>query len=1223
MKFGFNARKAASASRRRTSRRIGRHDTLQVDRLEPRQMMSANTFSGTVMSGVGNLGRPQANAAVTLWEATDAAPHALGTATSRRNGTFQIAHVAGATTTGIFYVTADLGGGVSLTTVLGTKLPRVAITVNELTTVAAGYSMTQFCRADGGIGGDTFGLRIAAGMNSNLVSTTTGAASAVLRSAPNMYETNSLQTLRSLGNLTAAMVRSRPLERALLRSQFFAAATPRNGTVPDNVFEAFAEINRHPDSHVAEIYGMTRYSATYSKGLFQAPDAFTLTVVVNNSGSRKAMMAGPAQLVFDDRGYAWVSNNMISPDKPDSSKNFFVLQPNGAPSTSSPKSPVTGGGTLGGSFGITIDPTTGNIWATNVGWGKAPGDIPGLEPYESGTGSVSLFSPTGIPLSGDKGFFGINQTTGEFPAVKRAQGIQVDSQGNVYIASLENNSVVVFPKGDPTKAVSYRVPESVWRAFNAQYDPTNPDLNHFQSPFDVRLAADDSVWVSYSGDLSDITAPGGFVRVKLHGGPGSYTVEPLFTPVGVAPTSGVTNPTVDDNFLHAPKGMVLDSLGNCWITSGPTDSLYKVPFDWNDTMDPLVDIKRYSGGGISGPWGAEVDGADNIWVANFGPEGLGKVYTKPAISVLAGANAATRPQGYAEGQPISNPVGYTVPTGGDQVRQANGYPLYGKGMPASYLPLQRLTQVRVDQGGNMWALNNWKPDFTWDATGEILVGDKAKGGGGNSIVIFVGIAPPKPRVLMAPGPQAITAPVPYQNAFMAANNSSSIHKDSGASDTVSIKGPATNAVTHVAENYRGPLPDKIGGTLAFNSRGQQFSVFSGPDATQPGVTAFTLAMLDPTSGATLDQVSLPSKPTPEGTSFAGGGYFYIDERDKIVCVTANQQIRLYSTTGNRFDADPQVYDLAPTINDSTDILNSVVPDSAGRVWFVTKNAKAGYVTRDGDMQMTSLRTASNANPNETNTQSFSTDSTGGVYVVTDYALYRLDAGTNGAVAVSWRTAYDRGARIKPGQVSQGSGTTPTCFDDATGNKFVAITDNADPAMHVNVYSRTTGQLVASQAVFQNLPGENCTENSLVAVNNTLIVENNYGNLNVGSTLGPLTTKPGVERVDFDPRTGQSWVRWSNTSVAVPSVVSILSTADGLLYSYAKDRQGWYWAALDYRTGSVYKRADVVSWSRLAGGEFANNYYAGISLGADGTASVGVFAGIVSWKRGRAPVSPIG
>ena len=1213
MKFGFNARQPASVNRRRAARRSGRRDTLHLDRLEPRQMLAANAFSGTVMSGVGATGQRQANALVTLWEATDAAPNALGTATSRRNGTFHIANVSRATTSGIFYVTADLGGGVSLTTVLGSKLPKAAITVNELTTVAAGYSMTQFCRPDGGIGGDTFGLRTATAMNSNLVSAATGGASSVLLSSPNRYETNSLRTLRSLGNLTAAMVRSRPLERALLRSQFFAHATPPNGTTPDNVFEAFAEINRHPDAKVAEIYGMTRYSAAYADGLFQAPDAFTLTVVVNNSGSRKNMIAGPAQLVFDDRGTAWVTNNFVSPDSPNSSKIVLALQPNGAPATNSPKSPISGGGTLGQAFGIAIDPTTGNIWATNYGWGNAPGNKPGPPPAGSGTGSVSVYSPTGVPLSGPQGLYGFNPTTGEFPAVKRAQGIQVDSQGNVYIASIENDSVVVFPKGDSTQAVSYKVPDAVWQAIDR-------DLNHFQNPFDVRLAADDSVWVSFSGDLADVEAPGGFVRVKLNGSPGSYTLDPLFTPVAKAPTHGTA---YSDHNLRAPKGMVLDSLGNCWITSGPSHSIYKVPFDWNDTMHPLVDIKRYSGGGISGPWGLEVDGADNIWVANFGPEGVGAVYTKPAISVLAGANAAKRPQGYAEGQPISSAVGYTVPTGGQQVRMANGNPIYGKGMPASYLPLQRLTQVRVDQGGNMWCLNNWKPDFTWDATGEVLVGGVAKGGGGNAIVIFVGTTPPKPRVRTSPGPQPITAPAPYQNAFMAANNSSSIHKNAAASDTVSIKGPATNAATHVVENYRGPLPDKIGGTLAFNSRGQQLTIFSGPDATQPGYTAFTLALMDPATGVTLDQVPLPNKITPQNTSFAGGGYFYLDEQDRVVCVTANQQIRVYSTTGNRFDANPQIYDLAPTINDNTDILNSVVPDSAGRMWFVTKNAQAGYVTRTGDLQITSLRTASNANPNETNTQSFSTDSEGGVYVVTDYAQYRLDAGGSGAVIVTWRTAYDRGTRVKPGQVSQGSGTTPTCFDDANGNKFVAITDNADPFMHVNVYNRTTGQLVASQAVFQTRPGENGTENSLIAVNNSLIVENNYGNLNVGSTVGPLTTKPGVERVDFDPRTGQSWVRWSNTSVAVPSVVSILSTADGLIYSYAKDRQGWYWAALDYRTGSVYKRAEVVSWSSVAGGEYANNYYSGISIGPDGTAYVSVFAGIVSWKRGRAPVVRVG
>ncbi|MEI2671731.1 MAG: hypothetical protein V9G13_11560 [Marmoricola sp.] len=46
--------------------------------------------------------------------------------------------------------------------------------------------------------------------------------------------------------------------------------------------------------------------------------------------------------------------------------------------------------------------------------------------------------------------------------------------------------------------------------------------------------------------------------------------------------------------------------------------------------------------------------------------------------------------------------------------------------------------------------------------------------------------------------------------------------------------------------------------------------------------------------------------------------------------------------------------------------------------------------------------------------------------------------------MQWSTSYDRGTRVKPGQLSQGSGTTPTLIDD----DLVAITDNADPRMNV-------------------------------------------------------------------------------------------------------------------------------------------------------------------------------
>jgi hypothetical protein len=272
----------------------------------------------------------------------------------------------------------------------------------------------------------------------------------------------------------------------------------------------------------------------------------------------------------------------------------------------------------------------------------------------------------------------------------------------------------------------------------------------------------------------------------------------------------------------------------------------------------------------------------------------------------------------------------------------------------------------------------------------------------------------------------------------------------------------------------------------------------------------------------------------------------------------------------------------------------------------------GYVNPvSGAVNIGNLRDVPGANANETNTKSFATDESGGVYVVSDYALYRYQVGPAGSPQSTWRVPYDRGTRQKPGQNQQGSGTTPTVFNDFAENQFVAIADNADPFMHVNVYNRQTGALVAQQAVFSAFPDRNACENSLIAVNHSIIIENNYGNADPLSTFGELTTVPGVDRVDFDPVTNQSSVAWDNTTVAIPSVVSQLSTGDGLVSTYAKDHQGWYWAALDYGTGSMVAQKRVPLSDSL-GGILANNYYAGIGIGPDGRAYVGTFGGFVAW-----------
>ena len=93
------------------------------------------------------------------------------------------------------------------------------------------------------------------------------------------------------------------------------------------------------------------------------------------------------------------------------------------------------------------------------------------------------------------------------------------------------------------------------------------------------------------------------------------------------------------------------------------------------------------------------------------------------------------PPGKRLGDPISPPTGYTVPSAGSQVLLHNGDPLYGYGVGAqpSFAPLMRLTNVVIDQAGNIWALNNWKPDFDIDV---------CCNPGGDGAVIFVGLAPP-------------------------------------------------------------------------------------------------------------------------------------------------------------------------------------------------------------------------------------------------------------------------------------------------------------------------------------------------------------------------------------------------------------------------------------------------------------------------------------------------
>src|SRR4029077_4822148 len=144
--------------------------------------------------------------------------------------------------------------------------------------------------------------------------------------------------------------------------------------------------------------------------------------------------------------------------------------------------------------------------------------------------------------------------------------------------------------------------------------------------------------------------------------------------------------------------------------------------------------------------------------------------------------------------------------------------------------------------------------------------------------------------------------------------------------------------------------------------------------------------------------------------------------------------------GFQVDAD---YDLSGMIPSGEGIV-SVLPDWSGRLWFVTRQGLVGTID-PGSGRVRAMRLSGEGISN-----SFAVDETGGVYIVSDKALYRFDADSKGAPQVSWRVVYPNSGIHKPGQSDAGSGTTPTLM----GGGWVAITDNADP-MDVVVYRRAT------------------------------------------------------------------------------------------------------------------------------------------------------------------------
>ncbi|WP_246011441.1 hypothetical protein [Nocardia mexicana] len=382
------------------------------------------------------------------------------------------------------------------------------------------------------------------------------------------------------------------------------------------------------------------------------------------------------------------------------------------------------------------------------------------------------------------------------------------------------------------------------------------------------------------------------------------------------------------------------------------------------------------------------------------------------------------------------------------------------------------------------------------------------------------------------GPQAPAHP------WLGPAGTATMHGDAEASDTTPNPGPGIGAVRARFVALGAACP-----TILIGADGLPQAL-----CTDIATRAPVVYLLDPASGDPLASLPLPAG------SLLGGVYGYIDAAGDFVAATGGDAI---TWIGHERDGDGR-WRLLPRRTVSVaeavtrpcgapgcDALESLVPDRDGRIWFVTDHGRAGFVDPEsGAVQSIPL----GAGEGVANSIAAAPE---GVAVAGDHALYLLRADATGVPRIAWRRDYDRGPARKPGQLSWGTGATPTFFGPRTGSDYVTITDNAVPEEHLLVFDAGTGREVCSIPV---LPGASGTENSPIGAGNSVFVAGTYGYPYPAGTSGPSDPpsagfRGGMTRVDIDPAGTGCSIAWTNpvASAAVPR----LSTADGNIYTVAR------------------------------------------------------------------------
>ena len=486
--------------------------------------------------------------------------------------------------------TAPANSAITLATVIGQcgqLTTSSQFVVNEVTTAATVWGLSQFLTASGNIGASATnakGLANAFATVANLANPATGTSPGATFPATGKSPAARLNTLANLLNTCTASV------DGVACNKLLAAATPNGASTPGNTLDAAFNLIRNPALNVAALYTQAATSSAFTPALTSAPSDWTLFVNYTGGG-----MFEPGALGVDSTGNIWVSN---------------YSDPTGAFGVASKFSPIgtpifpsgINANGLKNSYGLAID-ASDNVW---IPYQSSPFAV------NKAIGSVSVLNSSGQSISGSTGFSsgGLNYPT----------AVAIDTNGNAWIVNYGNSTVTLLSNaGQPLSGASgYTAPSFAFVA-------------------SIAIDAQNNAWIGNQNDdvITRISADGTHpLRVSCCNGPSGLAVDQsgyiwasnfYSDSVSRVSSSGaVVSSNITGGGIAHPQGTAVDGSGNIWITNFRGPSLTQLA--GSTSSNPGQPLSPAAGwapdAALLEAFDVAIDASGNIWITNFGNDTL-------------------------------------------------------------------------------------------------------------------------------------------------------------------------------------------------------------------------------------------------------------------------------------------------------------------------------------------------------------------------------------------------------------------------------------------------------------------------------------------------------------------------------------------------------------------------------------------------------------------------